>query len=350
MKKLLVQLVTWNGEKYIPHLFASLREQTLKNTEWELLILDNASTDKTVEAIEKELQNFDITHTFTKSTENIGFAGGHNQLFRQYESEYILLLNQDLYLTKNCLDDLVSFMDRTNTAAAVAPRLMRWNFEKIASGIEATFSEFVDAMGLKVYKNRRIVEQETKQVWSEIHGNYQKDVIEVFGVSGALPLYRRQMLEKVAFEDENFFDQTYHSYKEDVDLAFRLTLAGYGSYILRDTIAYHDRSGAGPKELTDRAAMKNKKDQSSWVSYHSYKNHLATLIKNEYWQNVLLDFFAIVWYEKKKFFYYLVFDRKPLVGLKELFSNLSLYIARREQIKKLRRRSWRDMRVWWTKS
>ena len=51
--KLTINLITWNGAKFIPALFNSLRNQTFKN--WELIIIDNGSTDGTVEAIIKQI-------------------------------------------------------------------------------------------------------------------------------------------------------------------------------------------------------------------------------------------------------------------------------------------------------
>ncbi|PSO44618.1 MAG: hypothetical protein BRC22_02175 [Parcubacteria group bacterium QH_9_35_7] len=107
-KKLSVQLVTWNGEKYIPHLFDSLKNQSFDD--WKLNILDNDSKDKTVKLIEQELQDFDTDYEFKKSDENLGFAVGHNQIYQDTESEYVLLLNQDMYLEPDCLENLVKFI------------------------------------------------------------------------------------------------------------------------------------------------------------------------------------------------------------------------------------------------
>ena len=58
LMKLTVQLVVWNGEKYIPYLFESLKKQTFKD--WNLLILDNGSTDNTVNLVKKELNNLSV--------------------------------------------------------------------------------------------------------------------------------------------------------------------------------------------------------------------------------------------------------------------------------------------------
>jgi len=338
MHKLSVHLVTWNGAKYMHFLFDSLRKQTY--TDWTLFVLDNNSNDNTVELIKKELDTFSVQYRLLENKENRGFAGGHNQAFRQSDAEYVLLLNQDMYLTPDCLEKVVAFLDRHPEAAAVSPRLMKWDFPE-------NFTTQIDTLGLKVYRNRRVVEQYAQQDWSQIGPKLLANShdLRVFGVSGSLPAFRTSALKNVAYEDGDIFDESYHSYKEDVDLAFRLTAAGYKSYVLLDAVAYHDRSAASPKQPGDAFALNNKKKQSEWVKYHSYKNHLATLYKNEYWQNFILDFPWILWYELKKFAYFLLFDRLVLGGLKHLFGQD--LAKKRHLIKSQRKISWQEMRKWW---
>ena len=159
MQKLVIQLVTWNGKKYIPYLFDSLRKQTF--TDFHLSILDNGSTDGTQELIEKELENVQFEYTFEKNEKNVGFAGGHNQVFkpfgftrdmvqssklRESKFEYFLLLNQDIYLASDCIEKMINFLETNSAAAAVSPRIMRWNFEEALEGVEKSFSFFIDSL------------------------------------------------------------------------------------------------------------------------------------------------------------------------------------------------------------
>jgi len=346
--KLTVHLVTWNGAKYIPFLFDSLRKQIFRD--WSLYIVENNSKDETAALIKKELENFSVPHTFVENETNLGFAPGHNTAYRETNGEYFLLLNQDMYLQPDCLEKMVKYLDDHPTVGAVSPRLMKWDFNKIfESGLDKSFSNQIDALGLKIFRNRRVIEQYTQQDWNKIrldsrfHGN---DSLQVFGISGAFPMYRRTAIDSVKFSDGDFLDGTYHSYKEDVDLAYRLLAAGFESYILLDTVAYHDRAGAGPKSMDDQSALNNKKKQSPWVQYHSYKNHLRTLYKNEYWQNFTLDFLWILWYELKKFVYFLLFDRKVLTGIKEMWSGRSDLKDKRIQVNKIKKVGYRVLRKW----
>ncbi len=355
--KLSVHLVSWNSAKYIPYLFESLRKQTFKD--WFLYIVDNGSADNTIELLKKELENFPVAYKLIENKENFGFAPAHNQAFADTDSEYFLLLNHDMYLQSDCLEKMVKYLDENNEVAAVSPRLMKWDFTMVERDSSASLgmTDVIDCLGLKIFRNRRVVEQYTQCDWNEVkkdsrlRGNDSEsgrnDKIEVFGVSGAFPMYRRSSIQSVQFDNGEFLDGSYHSYKEDVDLAFRLQEVGFKSFVLLDTVAYHDRAGAGPKDMDDVVAVQNKKKQSPWVQYHSYKNHLRTLYKNEYWQNFTLDFPWILWYELKKFVYFLIFDRKVLSGLNEVWQGRVDLQNKRSQINKIKKADYKSLRKWW---
>ena len=342
-----IQLVTWNGERYIPCLFESLRKQICRSISF--IILDNGSTDGTVEAIEKEFKSFSFPYEFRKNQENLGFAGGHNQIFSLSDSKYLLLLNQDMYLMPDAIDKILSFMNQTPNAGSCAPRLMRWNFEamkKHDTPIETSFTADIDALGLKIFRSRRVIDQYTRQRWDRIRQHLPEKIFPVFGVSGALPVYRRSALKQVQYQDGTLFDQRYHSYKEDVDLAFRLRSSGYDSFIVLDSVAYHDRTAAGAQTLSDFAASMNKTQQSSWARYHSWKNHLSTIYKNEYPENFIRDFPWIFWYEFKKLGWFLLFDRSVIKGGKEIWKNRIGLKQKRQWIKKQRKVAAAELRKW----
>ncbi len=330
MTKLAVHLVTYNGAKYVPYLFESLRKQTYHN--WELLIIDNGSTDGMVEAMQKELVAFPIPSRVIVNKENKGFAGGHNQAFKQTSAPFFAIINQDMMLEPNCLEALVSTIEHNQTVGAVAPAMYRWDFNK---GSDDKTSS-VDTYGLKVFRNRRVVDMVEMPASDTI-----------FGVSGALALFRRSAINMVVFADGTFFDEQYFMYKEDVDLAFRLAAAGFVSKLVPSAKAYHDRTAAGAKDVTDTAALKNKQTQSEYVKRYSYRNHLITLYKNEYWQNFVLDMPWIGWYELKKFFYFLFTQPSILKGIGEMWTMKTEMKNKKLTIKKARKISWREMRKWW---
>lgn len=355
MIKLSVNLVSWNGAKYVPYLFDSLRNQTFKD--WQLLVVDNNSQDGMVGLLKKELNDFPVKFEIIENKTNLGFAGGHNLAFKKTENEFILMLNQDMYLAPDCLEKIIKFLDNNTNVAVVSPRLMKWNFDLLddanveridVNTLQNSFTDQIDTLGLEVFRNRRVVEKFAGQNWDEVQKNIgQTGSLKVFGVSGALPVFRKSKVEEVIFQDNSIFDESYQAYKEDVDLAFRLAAHGSEACVILDALAYHDRSASGSKDMSDTAAVSNKKNQSEWVKYHSYKNHLMTLFKNEYWQNLILDFPWILWYELKKFVYYLIINRKVLVGIKEIWKLRKELDEKRKFIKNTRKLDWREMRKLW---
>lgn len=354
--KVCLNLVTYNSALWLPSLFQSLREQT--HRDWLLLVIDNNSSDNTLEILKKELANFSNEYRVIENKENKGFAAGHNQVIQLSNSEYFLLLNPDLYLDPDCLEKLVKFMDKNQNMAAVAPRLMRWSTQfplSLRRGtkgeVSTGFTDIIDALGLKVYRSRRVLESRSGQQWLTTNKPINQSTdnfIEVFGLSGALALFRRSAIQKVLL-DGQLFDELYGSYKEDVDLAFRMHSIGLTSYIVLDAVAYHARASGQLADAGNITAAKNKAVQDQKIRYFSYRNHLYTLCKNEYWQNFMLDLPWILWYELRKVGYLFLFDRKTLFGgWKEFLASRENLKKQKAKIKNLRKISWREMRKWWS--
>lgn len=344
MAKIAIHLVTWNGGKYIPFLFDSLRKQTFQD--WKLYIVDNGSVDETVSVLRDECGKLSRPYELFENKENIGFAKGHNQLYQKNNHEqFIVIINQDIYLESKCLERLFYFLESNNEVAVASPRIMKWQF-----GEKDAFSNRIDSLGLKIFKNRRVVDWYAGENWSQVRiSPPQNDVnaIEVFGVSGAFAMFRKNALDNTVEKPGELFDSQFWSYKEDVDLAFSLQESGYKSYVILDAVVYHDRTAAGQRSPSDWAAHKNKQTQSEWVRYYSYRNHLLALYKHEYWQNLILDFSWIFWYELKKFGYFLLFNRAVLKGLKDLLSKRKSLKKQRAHIQTRKKITWKQMRRWW---
>src|SRR3989339_111874 len=347
MPKLSINLIVYSSKElaYIPYLFESLKKQTFQD--WEMLVIDNGSDGSVLQMVEDNLKALNKPYRVLKQGTNVGFANGHNVGYKETAAPYVLLQNPDMYLMPDALEKMVNFLDQHQDVSTVSARLMRWDFEA------KQFTSDIDAIGIRLLRNRRAVEWLTRERWAkdseskDVCDMYDKNVVEVFGVSGAFPMYRKSALDKLLLPGNNIFDPTYHSYKEDLDLAYRLRNAGFVSYVLLDAVAYHDRTGAGPKEMGDYAALKNKTNQPYFVSYHSYKNHLRTLYKNEYWENILRDFPFIFWYEFKKFIYLLFTNPKVVInGWGDIIRNWKYTKEARHAVVSSRHLHWQGIRRW----
>ena len=355
MKKLTIQLVVFNNDEqeYISYLFDSIKKQTFKD--FDLLIVDNSEGKKILDVAKKQAEEAGFDYSVIDMKGNVGFARANNEAYRNAKTPYIMVLNPDMYLEKDALEKMVDFLDIHKDTASISTRLMRWDFERVKKekSVESGFTKQIDAIGIRLLRNRRAVEWLAQYDWVEDSENpdikkiYNKSIVEVFGVSGAMAMYRKTVVDEVLLDGGNLFDPTYHSYKEDLDLAYRLRNAGYTSYVLLDTVCYHDRTAAAPKGLKDFSAILNKGKQSEYVRFHSYKNHIRTLYKNEYWQNFVLDLPWIFWYELKKFIY-LVFLH-PMVIIKgwlEIIKKFSYTNKAKKDIHASRKMYWKGLRRW----
>lgn len=347
--------------KYIPYLFDSLKKQTFQD--FEFLIIDNGTSGSSVvRMVEEGVKALGCEYKIVKNEENVGFAQGHNKGYKEVRSPYVLLLNPDMYLMPDTLEKMIDIMESNDKTAAVSTRLMRWDFEKVESSSEQSvcsqakegFTNQIDAIGVRLLRNRRAVEWFAQEVWDKniespqaLTNIFDKQILEVFGISGALAMYRKSCLDKVLLPEGNIFDPTYHSYKEDVDLAYRLRNTGYTSYVVLSSVAYHDRTAAAPKGLSDLKAAMNKGKQSEYVKLHSYKNHIRTLYKNEYWQNFVQDLPWILWFEAKKALYMLVIHPVVLFkSLKMMVQDWKYTKQARKQIVASRKMYWKGLRRW----
>ena len=180
-----ISLLTWNGAKYLPWLLKSLKEQSYKK--WELLVLDNASTDNSVSIVREHFPKARII----EQKKNIGFARGHNLLINWSDSDYVFVLNQDIVLEKSYIDRLVEFLDKNERAASVAGKLMYWDFDSGAR------TKTIDSFGLKMDRKRQVVDA------YQGRQDFKIGDTQVFGLSGACVVYRRKALDQSAWQAQD---------------------------------------------------------------------------------------------------------------------------------------------------
>ena len=234
--RLAVQLLTWNGEPYLSDCLSSLENQVYKD--WHIFAADNHSSDNSAHVIEDWIRKRGAG-VFKKNTSNIGFARGHNDLLRLHEAEYVCVLNQDVFLEPNYLDELRRCLDQRNSVGSASGCLRRWQNTKG----KLVKTDIMDSAGLKIYKTHRVVERgRGEPFWTG------RSVEDVFGVPATAALYRRTALDEAALmtaEALEWFDNDFISYKEDIDLAYRLCLMGWRSVYVPAAQGYHYRGLRG---------------------------------------------------------------------------------------------------------
>lgn len=247
-------LITWNSSRFLDRCFEGIRKQTVTPR---LIVVDNGSTDGTLERIEREMQT--PADLLIRNVGNEGFAKAANQGFAAGNSPFACVLNPDVFLEPDYLERVIAAMESAGPGIGTAAgRLMRG----IGDGIEPT--GLVDSLGIRMTRGNRhfdIGAGEPDPGWVEPR--------EVFGVSGAAIVLRRELIEDVAVDGETF-DVDFFTYREDADLAWRARLFGWSSLSVPDAVGYHVRT------VTPQVRRK----LPAVINYHGVKNRFLLRLKN----------------------------------------------------------------------
>ncbi len=312
------------------------------------MIIDNASFDGSAELVEAFLKsNPELANRsrLVKNRTNLGFTRAHNQALTWTAGEFVMILNQDVILSPGYIGELLDCLKRDERSAAVSGRLLQWRFDPATFylGAEAEGAQIIDSGGLKLARSRRV----TNLFQGESATRTTEVASRIFGVSATAALYRRSALELVSPPDK-VFDEDFVSYKEDVDLAWRLQAAGFDALVLPHANAYHDRSLGNSVGFLGELRSRRQRHREHKVN--SYANHLCLLIKNETLSNFSRDFPWIISHELVKFGYLLITDPGTLIlGLGRAIRLLPTMIKKRRLLTHTRRRSTADIRQWWTR-
>ena len=319
MKKLTISLVTYNSERYIHDFCMSLQAQTF--TDWDLIVVDNNSFDRSTDILYEHFPNAKIV----KQKENIGYARGHNLVVSWSRSEYLLVANTDIVLKPDSIEKLIQVLDDHDDVAAAGGKLLLWD----VAGSQKV--DRIDSCGLVITRSYK--------VYDRLQGEPDRttESQQVFGISGALVMLRRSALESVKLPHHpgaktyEFFDEDFFAYKEDVDLAWRLMIAGWHSYCIGETIAYHHRNISGVR------SSRIERKQRHAINRYSYRNHLLMIYKNHFWNVTIRHVARIILFEVAKFFYLLFVDRSSWQGFLDVLRLHRSFALKRKKVQASRR-------------
>ena len=254
---LALQLVAYNGSMFLERLF-SLERQT--DRDWSLLVVDQSQDAderaKTAEILDHYRDRLPMRILTT--TENRGFAGGHQWIFEQNNAEAVLLLNQDAALDPEYIARVRQALEQRPDVAAVSGAIFQ--LQTCAHlGIHDTV--VVDSLGLVKRDDESVVDDRQGQ-WIRVQ-DLPIESMDVFGISGCLALYRRAAVV-TSCSNGQLFDPAYFMYKEDVDLAYRLKRAGWNALVVPAARAWHARTFKA-RRMRPRGLAR--------MEYFSYRNH-----------------------------------------------------------------------------
>jgi GT2 family glycosyltransferase len=225
----------YNGEKFLGSCLESISKQSFKK--FEVIIIDNASTDNSIDIIEKYKDILDIY--LIKNNENIGFAKAVNMGIKYAKKEYVFLLNNDVKLEFDTIEKLYNCITKKLNIFSVQSKMIQYyNRDKIDdAGDEYTILGWTCKTG----------NNKSPKLYIESR--------EIFSACAGAAIYRKSILEQIGLFDENFF-----AYMEDVDIGYRARIHGYQNVYCPDAICYHVGSattGSKYNEFKIKLAARN---------------------------------------------------------------------------------------------
>lgn len=243
-----------NGKHHLDDCLGALRRQSVTN--FEVVLVDNGSIDGSQEFIQLHYPEVRLIEL----GQNRGFTGACNAGYRAAQGNVIILLNNDTEVDPHWLEAILDAFHRFPQAGSVASKMLLFGERNVFHSA----GDFYRIDGLPGNRG----------VWQEDHGQY--DVEEfVFSACGGAAAYRRELLDEIGFLDDAFFFSC-----EDVDLAWRIHLAGHKVLYVPDAIVYHKLKASGGSGV-----MGSYYDGRNFL-YVIWKNYPGDLLRKHWW-NIL---------------------------------------------------------------
>lgn len=245
-----VIILNWNGAKLLKEYLPQVIENTNPAIA-RVIVADNGSTDNSRELLEHEFPTVETLY-FDK---NYGFAEGYNRALGAYHHyPYTVLLNSDAAPAKGWIDNLYEFMKEHPEAGGCQPKLRSY-MEKDRFEYAGACGGYIDRNGYPYCRGRIFATCEDDR------GQYDS-VAEIDWASGAALMVRTELYLETGGLDPKFF-----AHMEEIDLCWRIRLAGYKLYAVPEAIVYHLGGGSLPPSDPRK-------------TYLNFRNNLLMLYKN----------------------------------------------------------------------
>jgi GT2 family glycosyltransferase len=214
-------VVSFNTKDLLLDCLASVFE-TVKGISFEVWVVDNNSTDGTVEATREKYPTIKII----KNTENLGFAAANNQAFRQMNGDYALLLNTDTVLTNGAVKELFDFMEANPEAGMACGQLLNLDGSKQNSiaNFPTTLTLLSNETLLRILLPKQFPSKRRKYI----------SPLKIDSCIGACLMARKK-----AMDDIGLFDERYFFFFEETDWAYRMKRGGWAIYLVPTAKIFH---------------------------------------------------------------------------------------------------------------
>ncbi|MDR3048493.1 MAG: glycosyltransferase family 2 protein [Elusimicrobiota bacterium] len=247
-----VVIVNYNTKDLTAAAVRCVFEKT-KDIIFEIIAVDNASTDGSLQALKKE---FGEKITLIESSVNLGFGGANNLGIKSSKGEFVFLLNSDTVLINNAIYILYEFMKQNPQAGVCGGNLYNKDGKPTYSFCKNTLRENESAL-IKIFKS---IKQRLSGKMTDFF-NYSDKALEVDGIIGADMMIRKSVLDATGLFDEDFF-----LYLEESELTARIKKSGFLSYCIPQAKIVH-LEGASFKTPHDYERKARAYSYSSFLYY-----------------------------------------------------------------------------------
>lgn len=262
LPQVIITILNYNRAADTIECINSLRKITYSN--YRIIIIDNYSTDNSVETLRSEFPDITIYCT----DQNTGYTGGVNFGFykaMELNPKYILVLNNDTIVDKDFLSELANALEQERTAAAAGGLIIA---EHDRSTIWYAGGRMVPWRGLAVHDHKG-------KKLSDIN---QCGVKEVDFLTGCMILFRTEYLSKTGLEDEKYF-----LYLDDIEFSSRITRSGFKMLYVPSATIYHKVKGEKENPFKLYYSIRNRmllisQMNSGYMRYLAYSYFMLSII------------------------------------------------------------------------
>ena len=246
--KVSIVILNWNGQAYLQRFLPSVLATRYSNCE--IIVADNGSTDNSVSWLREQHPAVRVI----VMPQNSGFAKGYNDALKQVDADYYVLLNSDVEVEPGWIEPVINLMESDKLIGACQPKI-RMEARRNLFEYAGAAGGWIDFLGYPFARGRVF------DVCEEDKGQYD-DAAAVFWASGAAMFVRAGVYHTCGGLDEYFF-----AHMEEIDLCWRMQLAGYTIMVCPASVVYHVGGGTLPKGNERKV-------------YLNFRNNLVMLFKN----------------------------------------------------------------------
>lgn len=228
-----ILVLNYNGKKYLGDCFTSLSRINYPKSRREVIMIDNASTDDSIEYVKERFPWVKIM----KLDKNYGFGGGYNKGIDIAKGEYLIILNNDTSVEDDWLIELVKVANSDIKIGVCGSKIADKKVGDVGDG-------YISVLGIPKQKNSPVVK-------------------ECFWISDCSMLIKREVVDKMG----EVYDPDYFLYFEEIDVGWRARLLGYKVVVVPQSVVNHLGSATASR-------------MGSIMDFYHYRNKIWTFRRN----------------------------------------------------------------------